>query len=387
MDEKSVGMISKKEYLLWKVYVDGAVNQRGSRVGLVIISPDKIVIEKSLSMGFLATNNEAKYEALLVGITMVQKMGGKNVEMFSNSRLVIGQVEGELEARDPRMQEYLSQSLSRVILVEDLCVPTKMNVDIVRVHQIKVGPSWMDPIVLYLKENILPDEKSEADKDLSPRQQGIGDGCWSAQITSLNGLNPSHYQISGIWMQEDLFGKILSPGLKFLIPLSQIIVFNLIVMPLEDIAAIWVLQTAYPQGNGQADAVNKVRVNGLKKRFDKSKGRWVEELPHVLWTYRTTPRRSIGETHFSITYGAEEVIPLEIGFPTLRTSSFSPNKNDGLLERSLDLIEERRESAMVQLAYYQHKLKQGYDSNVKLRPLALGDLVLRKVLGTAKNLA
>ena len=56
-----------------------------------------------------------------------------------------------------------------------------------------------------------------------------------------------------------------------------------------------------------------------------------------------------------------------------------------MLEKSLDLIEERRESAMVQLAYYQHNLKQGYDSNVKLRPLAVGDLVLRKVLGTTKN--
>ena len=56
-----------------------------------------------------------------------------------------------------------------------------------------------------------------------------------------------------------------------------------------------------------------------------------------------------------------------------------------MLERSLDLIEERRENAMVQLAYYQHKLKQGYDTNVKLRPLAVGDLVLRKVLGTTNN--
>ena len=54
-------------------------------MGLVIISPKKIVIEKSLRLGFLATNNEAKYEALLVGMTMVQKMGGKAVEMFSNS--------------------------------------------------------------------------------------------------------------------------------------------------------------------------------------------------------------------------------------------------------------------------------------------------------------
>ena len=86
-----------------------------------------------------------------------------------------------------------------------------------------------------------------------------------------------------------------------------------------------------------------------------------------------------------MTYGAEAIIPLETGFLMLKINTFSPNSNDNLLERGLDLIEERRENAMVQLAYYQHKLKQGYDAKVKLRPLVPGDLVLRKVLGTTKN--
>ena len=86
-----------------------------------------------------------------------------------------------------------------------------------------------------------------------------------------------------------------------------------------------------------------------------------------------------------MTYGAEVVIPLEMRFPMLRTSLFTPDRNDNLLERNLDLIEEQRENAMVQLAYYQQKLKQGYDSSVKLRLLAPGDLVLRKVVGTTKN--
>ena len=86
-----------------------------------------------------------------------------------------------------------------------------------------------------------------------------------------------------------------------------------------------------------------------------------------------------------MTYGAEAVIPLETNFPTLKTSLFCANANNGLLEKSLDLIKERRESAMIQLAYYQQKLKQGYDAKVKLRPLAPGDLVLRKVLGNARN--
>ena len=109
---------------------------------------------------------------------------------------------------------------------------------------------------------------------------------------------------------------------------------------------------AYPQGNGQAEAVSKVIVNGLKKRLDDAKGRWVKELPHVLWTYRTTPRRSTGETPFTMTYGAEAVILLEANFPMLRTNSFTPSGNDELLGESLDLIEERREKAMIQLAYY-----------------------------------
>ena len=78
-------------------------------MGLVLLSPEKITIEKSLRLDFLATNNKAEYEALLVRMAMVQKMGGKAIEIFSDSRLVVGQVKGELEAKDMRMQEYLSQ--------------------------------------------------------------------------------------------------------------------------------------------------------------------------------------------------------------------------------------------------------------------------------------
>ena len=85
------------------MYVGGAANHRGSRVGLVLLSPKKIIIEKSLRLDFSVTNNEAEYEALLVGMTIVQKMGGKVVEIFSDLRLVVSQIRGELEARDMRM--------------------------------------------------------------------------------------------------------------------------------------------------------------------------------------------------------------------------------------------------------------------------------------------
>ena len=107
MDEKSVGMISQRNPSHWEVYIDGAANQRGSGVGLVLISPERIIIEKSLRLDFSATNNEAEYEALLMGIAMVRRMGGKSIELFSDSRLVVGQVQCEFEANDERMHGYL----------------------------------------------------------------------------------------------------------------------------------------------------------------------------------------------------------------------------------------------------------------------------------------
>ncbi|XP_065620827.1 uncharacterized protein LOC112000149 [Quercus suber] len=199
-DERPVGAVSVPRPPCWKVYVDGAANQRGSGVGLVLVSPEDHVIEKSLRLRFPATNTKAEYEALLQGMAMVQKMGGKSVEMFSDSRLVVGQVKGEMEARDPRMQEYLSQvkrlqsnfdpfslshiprggnshadslatlatssvdDLPRTILVEHLERVSEATKEAIPILRVGMGPSWMDPIVRFLKDDILPQDKSEAKK-------------------------------------------------------------------------------------------------------------------------------------------------------------------------------------------------------------------------------
>ena len=102
-DGKLVGTISQHGILPWEVYIDGALNQKGSGIRLVLISPEKVIVEKSLRLNFSTTNNEAEYEALLMGIAVVQRMGGKSVKVFSDLRLVVGQVKGEFEAKDERM--------------------------------------------------------------------------------------------------------------------------------------------------------------------------------------------------------------------------------------------------------------------------------------------
>ena len=92
----------------------------------------------------------------------------------------------------------------------------------------------------------------------------------------------------------------------------------------------------HPQSNGQAEAVNKTILNELKRRLDRAKGRWVEELPNVLWAYRTTPRRSTGETLFSLTYGVEAVILTEVSLCSARVAGFDSIQNTDLMIKHLD---------------------------------------------------
>ncbi|XP_028071391.1 uncharacterized protein LOC114273779 [Camellia sinensis] len=109
----------------------------------------------------------------------------------------------------------------------------------------------------------------------------------------------------------------------------------------------------YPQSNGQAKASNKTIINGVKKQLEHAKRKWIEELPHVLWAYRTTARRSTGETPYSLTYGMEAIIPLEVGFPTFRSELFESSSNEKAIAQALDMAEGRREAALIRLEAYQ----------------------------------
>ncbi|CAL2254387.1 unnamed protein product [Prunus armeniaca] len=136
----------------------------------------------------------------------------------------------------------------------------------------------------------------------------------------------------------------------------------------------------YPQGNGQAVASNKIILDCLKKRLEGAEGKWVDELPGVLWAYRTTKRRSTGETKFSLAYGTEAIIPPHIIVP-----SIGIEQNSEQMRLNLDLLEGEREKAIVRVASYQQQLKSYYDKRAKIRQFQPDDLVLRKAFITAQR--
>uniref|UniRef100_A0A2N9F3W1 Uncharacterized protein n=1 Tax=Fagus sylvatica TaxID=28930 RepID=A0A2N9F3W1_FAGSY len=523
----------------WKLFVDGASNSKGSGAGIVLVSPEGLVLEQAVRLKFSASNNEAEYEAMLIGLRTARKLGADHLQIFCDSQLVANQISGEYQAKDDRMSAYLmiartllsefgstlvaqigreynshadilaklatalESDMQRTVCIETLERPSFQNQEI-SVCSINIRPSWMDPILSYLRDNKLPEDKKEAKmiKQKAPRfwvsKEGqlykrsfagpyllcvhpdkvrdflfeIHEGICGSHT---GGRSLAHRALSqGYWwpyMQADALKYVqecdkcqrfapmihqpareLNPlsspwpfaqwGLdivgplprapgnrKFLITATDYFTKWIEAEPLSNIRDVdtkcflwksiitrfgipWAVisdngtqfesklfkgfcsdlsirnffsSPGYPQSNGQAEASNKVVLSGIKRKLEAAKGRWVEELPSILWTYRTTVRKSTNETPFALAFGVEAVIPLEIGMPTIRTTEFAVQTNEDNLRRDLDLVEERRELAVVRLAAYQQRLKREHNKNVKTRTFRIGDLVLRKVMANTRR--
>ncbi|XP_074352567.1 uncharacterized protein LOC141691707 [Apium graveolens] len=136
---------------------------------------------------------------------------------------------------------------------------------------------------------------------------------------------------------------------------------------------------AHPQGNGAIEVANKIIFPGIKKRLGETKGRWSEELSWILWAYQTTPKSSIGETHFRMAYRMEALITVEVGLESYQTEVYSVETNNFRLRANMDFLEEEREAAHQRNMKYLLQEAQHYDSGIKKRSFGVGDLVLREL--------
>ena len=133
---------------------------------------------------------------------------------------------------------------------------------------------------------------------------------------------------------------------------------------------------AHPQANGQVEVTNRTLLKIVKTRLEGAKGIWPDELPSVLWAYRTTARTPTRETSFRLTYGADAVILAEVGLTSYRVENYTEDKNEEAMRLQLDLVNEVRATAKQRLARYQNLMSKHYNSNVRYRDFQVGDLVL-----------
>ncbi|XP_028120009.1 uncharacterized protein LOC114317468 [Camellia sinensis] len=456
---------------IWQLYADGSSNNRGSGAGVVLISPEGFIWEQALRLSLKASNNEVEYEALLAGLCSAEHFSAEQLLVFSDSQLVVNQLSGVYEIRDERMAIRDKNSHADALACLGSSVDTKdarkVWVEFVPEPSIaspvlcsNLEPSWMDPILVFLKSSTLSEDKKEAIKVrhrstqfwISPSGKlyrrsyldpyllcvhpnlvenvlyeihdeicgchvsgsypklslhslvrgPLPNGVWilsdhwhEAQGTDdFSSLQPT---IFTKWVEVEALASIKEADTKRFVMRNVVVRFGMPRVLITDngtqfdgkifrkfCANLRIeyrnSSPGYPQSNGQAKTSNKTIINGVKKRLEHAKGKWVEELPHMLWAYRTTARRSTGETPYSLTYGMEAIIPLEVGLPTLRSELFESTNNEEAIAQALDMAEGQREAALIRLIAYQQQLIKSFNQKVFPRQFTPRELVLRKVM-------
>ena len=145
---------------------------------------------------------------------------------------------------------------------------------------------------------------------------------------------------------------------------------------------------AHPRSNGQAERANAEVLRGLRTktfvRLHKSGRCWIDELPAVLWSIRTTPNRATSQTPFALLYRAEAVLPTELIYGSPRVLAYDELEQERLRQDDATLLEEDRLQAAVRAASYQQALRRYHSRKFHARSLEEGDLVLRRTQ-SAKN--
>jgi transposase InsO family protein len=137
---------------------------------------------------------------------------------------------------------------------------------------------------------------------------------------------------------------------------------------------------AHPKTNGQVKKANGLICNSIKKRLlaplKKAKHAWVDELPSVLWSLRTTPNLVTQETPFFLVHDAEAVLPVEITHEAPRIAAYDETTYTKALQDDVDALDEARDVALARSMQYQQSLKNYHSTRVCPHSFVVGDLVL-----------
>ncbi|XP_050207633.1 uncharacterized protein LOC126657052 [Mercurialis annua] len=484
-----------REAVTWNLYVDGASNDLGAGAGVVLEGPMGITIEYAVHLTFKATNNMAEYEALITGLSIAKAMKTEVLRVHSDSQFT-GQIGGQFQAKEAKMAKYMEKAKELLNDIERFGgeweiypIPREENAaaDAIakaaaaknqrfmemkmteerstssvdkeeEVLPIEEVDTWMQRLLAYLTEGILPEQTAEAAKEIHEGICGAHEASAAlVRKASLQGF----YWLSMKKDAEDLvlkcdkcqkFGAVIrtpaseqhpigSPWpfmtwgvdilgpfppargqVKFIVVAVDHFTKWVEVEPMKTITTekiqTWLSRevmgrfgiphslvtdngkqfdcrkfrayceglniklkftsVAHPQTNGLTEVTNRTILTGIKKRLDDLKGRWIDELYKVIWAYRTTPRKATGETPFSLVYGTEAVLPVEIGMPSLRVQVFDEEKNEESMRLCLDLLEERRHQTAVKAEAYRRQMARYHNAKVKGKSFMVGDLILRK---------
>ncbi|XP_024164300.1 uncharacterized protein LOC112171333 [Rosa chinensis] len=418
----------------WRLYVDGASNKKTSGAGILLISPDDQVYEYALKFAFKASNNATEYEALIAGLQIARELGVQHLSIFSDSQLIVKQVSGNFEAKEPQMSSY--QALARALVQRftsyiftqipraendkadalakltstspsptygatkvEILAGRSTSKTVLEIFAVDHATSWMDPILKYTVDGLAPDDKVEA-KRLQLR---------SARYTIMNGklyrrghcfpnlkcvtpeeghkiMKDIHAGVCGNHAgARSLAHKTLRAGYFWptMSALAQTIssschkcqmYANILRAPP---IALSILLAPWPFCQWGLDLIGKLPT---------AVGQFKYAIVAVDYQTKTTATEATGETPFCMAFGSEAVLPIETQIQSPRIEYFDAGTNSEGLHLDADLLEERRDVAHMHNLANKRRIARYYDAKVQSRTLKLGDWVMKQVYPEPRGL-
>ncbi|GKV01815.1 hypothetical protein SLEP1_g14337 [Rubroshorea leprosula] len=400
-------------YPVWVLYVDGAANIDRSGAGAVLVGPNGFKSKHALRFKFQTTNNATEYEALIYGLKLASELKVHSIRIFNNSQLIVGQVNRSCEIRDPQLSRYASlyKRVASMPLLRCL-TPYEAEYAVKEVHEGVCGthiggktlaqkllrhgyywPTMIKDAQSYVKRCLTcqfnaDDIHTLAREMLSSLSSPWPFAQWGVDLLDpfVKGKGGCTYLVVAMdyftkWIEakslstttekkikEFLFNLILCRfGIPKWITADNGPQFRVVALRLfcNDYGIELALTSVYtPQSNGQDEFANKIVLRGLKARVLATHSNWVNKLNKVLWSCRTTPSSTTGETQFSLAYGAKAIIPIEVRLPSDRLDRHNDPNNEQLLRKNLDLVEAVREMSRIKNMAYQSRVARFYNKRV-----------------------
>ncbi|RVW36411.1 Transposon Ty3-I Gag-Pol polyprotein [Vitis vinifera] len=432
----------------WRMYFDGAANHSGYGIGVLLISPHGDHIPRSVRLAFSdrhpATNNIVEYEACILGLETALELGIRQMEVFGDSNLVLRQIQGEWKTRDVKLKPYHAYLELLVGRFDDLRYTHLLE----RRTKPDDGLPWYHDIYHFLRLGVYPEaatakdkralrqlaarfvicgetlyrrspdgmlllclDRTSADRVMREVHAGVCGPHMGGHMLAIHGdlihvPPPSLHALTSPWPFSvwgiDIIGKISpksSSGHEFI--LVAIDYFTKWVEAASGVhfrAEVDTLVQRYsirhhrssayrPQTNGAVEAANK-NIKRILRRMVETSRDWSEKLPFALWAYRTSFRTSTGATPYSLVYGMEAMLPVEIEMGSLRVALEQQIPEADWAQARFDqlnLLDERRLRAADHVRAYQRKMARAFKKRVKPRPLRIGDLVLKVIRGLIRD--
>ncbi|KAI9198930.1 hypothetical protein LWI28_024585 [Acer negundo] len=278
----------------WILYKDGSSSQSGCKARTVVTDPKGVECNHCFKFEFRATNNEAKYEALLARMGVAEALGAEFLLVKSDSQLVINQVLGLYQAKGDNMVAYL-------VKVREVMSGFKGGLDLI--GPLPTTPSQAKHVVVEIDYFTRWVETKALVKITEEKTTSfVKESIVCRFGTPMDIITDLGKQFDNAKFRE--FCEDRNIGLQFAL-------------------------MAHPQTNGLVEATNKTVKKLLKKKLQQKKGLWVEELLNVLW--RTTGRTTTGETSYSLVFGTKAVLPIEQKLISFRIQNYEPEDNKAKL--------------------------------------------------------